>query len=109
MKCSTGSRVPEMLTEISIIHIMTALRIAQTRIQATSPKSITRCRMVHSPSDLFNKGGDSTQSSEAGPSRIPIIRTLEEMRAWRRTARDRKLDVGIVPTVSIASMIMADR
>lgn len=31
---------------------------------------------------------------------IPIIRTLEEMRAWRRSARDRKLDVGIVPTVS---------
>ena len=108
MKCSTGSRVPEMLTEISIIHTMTALRIAQTRIQASS-KSITRFRMVHSPSSLSNKSGNSTQSSEAGPSRIPIIRTLEEMRAWRRTARDRKLDVGIVPTVSIASIIMADR
>jgi len=87
---------------------MTALRIAQTRIQASS-KSIAKFRMVHSTSPLINKGGDLTQSSEAGPSRIPIIRTLEEMRAWRRTARDRKLDVGIVPTVSSAQRIMADR
>jgi hypothetical protein len=95
---STGSRDPEMSTEISIIHIMTALRIAQTRIQA-SLKPILRVRMVHSTSPLNDPGA---QSSEAGPSRIPIIRTLEEMRAWRRTARDRKLDVGIVPTVSSA-------
>jgi hypothetical protein len=43
-----------------------------------------------------------SQASEAGPSRpvIPIIKTLEEIRAWRRSARERKLEVGIVPTVS---------
>jgi hypothetical protein len=97
-----------MSTEISIIHTMTALRIAQTRIQA-SLKPTSRVRMVHSSSSFSAQGGESSQSSEAGPSRIPIIRTLDEMRAWRRTARDRKLDVGIVPTVSSSQMIMADR
>jgi hypothetical protein len=97
-----------MSTEISIIHIMTALRIAQSRIQA-SLKPIPRVRMVHSTSPFLKQGGESSQSSEAGPSRIPIIKTLEEMRAWRRTARHRELDVGIVPTVRIVQMIMADR
>jgi hypothetical protein len=98
-----------MSTEISIIHnrIMTALRIAPSRIQA-SLKPASRLRMVHSSSSFSAQGGQSSQSSEAGPSRIPIIRTLEEIRAWRRTARDRKLDVGIVPTVSPARTIMAD-
>jgi hypothetical protein len=97
-----------MSTEISIIHIMTALRIAQSRIQA-SLKPASRLRMVHSSSPFLKQGRESSQSSEAGPSRIPIIRTLEEMRAWRREARDRKLDVGIVPTVSSSRMIMADK
>jgi hypothetical protein len=96
-----------MSTEISIIHIMTALRIAQSRIQA-SLKPILRIRMVHSTSSFCKQGGASRQSSGAGPSRIPIIRTLEEMRAWRRTARDRKLDVGIVPTVGTPRIAMAD-
>jgi hypothetical protein len=104
---STGSRDPEMSTEISIIHIMTALRIAQTRIQA-SLRPIPRLRMLHSTSPFYNAGDQSGQASEAGPSRIPIIRTLEEMRAWRRTARDRKLDVGIVPTVSSALPVISD-
>lgn len=39
-------------------------------------------------------------SSKSGNGRIPIIRTLEGMRRWRRSAREQKLDVGIVPTVS---------
>jgi hypothetical protein len=65
--------------------------------------------MVHSSSSFSAQRGELSQSSEAGPSRIPIIRTLEEMRAWRREARDRKLDVGIVPTVSSSRMIMADK
>jgi hypothetical protein len=72
-------------------------------------KSTTRVRMVHSSSSFSAQRGELSQSSEAGPSRIPIIRTLEEMRAWRREARDRKLDVGIVPTVSSSRMIMADK
>jgi len=97
-----------MSTEISIIHIMTALRIAHTRIQA-SLKSTPRVKMVHTTPQAYTPAPQSGQSSEAGPSRIPIIRTLEEMRAWRRTARDRKFDVGIVPTVRIVQLIMADR
>jgi len=104
-QCSTGSRDPEMWTEISIVHIMTALRIAQSRIQA-SLKPTSRARMVHMTSQAY---APPVQSSQAGPSRIPIIRTLEEMRAWRRTARERKLDVGIVPTVSPVRVTLADR
>jgi len=97
-----------MSTEISIVHTMTALRIAQSRIQA-SLKPTAKTRMVHTTSNVVNHAEQSSQSSEAGPSRIPIIRTLEEMRTWRRSARDRKLDVGIVPTVSTSRMTMADR
>jgi len=97
-----------MSTEISIVHIMTAIRIAQSRIQA-SLKPASRARMVHMTSKGYAPPAQSSQSSEAGPSRIPIIRTLEEMRTWRRSARDRKLDVGIVPTVSPVRVTMADR
>lgn len=82
---------------------MTALRIAQSRIQA--PLIASRSlKMSHSTPPLF-KPTEWSQSGQAGPSRIPIIKTLEEMRAWRRAARDKKLDVGIVPTVCLLSYI----
>ena len=84
-----------LIRNISTLHIMTTLRLAQTRIQGAL-RATTRARMVHSTAPLFSS---SSQNDEAGPSRIPIIRTLQEMREWRRAARDRKLDVGIVPTV----------
>jgi hypothetical protein len=79
---------------------MTALRISQSRIRISiALKAIPRARMVHATAPLSSQ---SSQAGQAGPSRIPIIRTLEEMRQWRRSARDKKLDVGIVPTVSPA-------
>jgi hypothetical protein len=37
---------------------------------------------------------------EAGGHRIPVIRDLETLRVWRRGARERGDEVGIVPTVS---------
>lgn len=35
------------------------------------------------------------------PQHIPVIRTLAQLRRWRRTARHRGLEVGVVPTVSL--------
>lgn len=35
------------------------------------------------------------------PQHIPVIRTLAQLRRWRRTARQRGLEVGVVPTVSL--------
>jgi hypothetical protein len=32
-------------------------------------------------------------------SRIPVVRSLEELRKWRSKARDNKKSLGIVPTV----------
>jgi hypothetical protein len=61
-------------------------------ISPANPKS----RMVHTSPPVMGQVGEH----QAGPSRIPIIRTLKEMRTWRRSARDRNLEVGIVPTVS---------
>jgi len=59
--------------------------------------------MIHTPPTTVG------QATEAGPSRprIPIIKTLEEIRAWRRSARERKLEVGIVPTVGLAACVWA--
>lgn len=31
---------------------------------------------------------------------IPVIRSLAQLRRWRRMVRDQKLEVGVVPTVS---------
>jgi len=84
-----------LIRNISTLQIMTALRLAQTHIQSSFRSAIS-ARMVHSTAPLY---GSSSQNDKAGPSRIPIIRTLQEMREWRRAARDSKLDVGIVPTV----------
>ncbi|OXG33532.1 pantoate-beta-alanine ligase [Cryptococcus neoformans Bt15] len=33
------------------------------------------------------------------PQHIPVIRTLAQLRRWRRTARQRGLEVGVVPTM----------
>jgi hypothetical protein len=33
--------------------------------------------------------------------RIPVFRTLQELRSWRKRAREMKLEVGVVPTVSV--------
>ncbi|TYJ54398.1 pantoate-beta-alanine ligase [Cryptococcus floricola] len=33
------------------------------------------------------------------PTHIPVIRTLPQLRRWRRAARERGLDVGVVPTM----------
>jgi hypothetical protein len=38
----------------------------------------------------------------ASSSRVPVIKTLAELRAWRREKRDRKQEVGVVPTVRVA-------
>lgn len=34
-----------------------------------------------------------------GRSRIPVLTTVREVRAWRASARDRGLEVGFVPTM----------
>lgn len=38
--------------------------------------------------------------SSAGHRHIPVIRSLGQLRRWRAEARDRGLEVGLVPTVS---------
>jgi len=37
----------------------------------------------------------------SGKPNIPVIRSLGQLRRWRQEARDRKLSVGVVPTVRI--------
>ncbi|KIR54429.1 pantoate-beta-alanine ligase [Cryptococcus gattii Ru294] len=38
-------------------------------------------------------------STSHPPQHIPVIRTLAQLRRWRRTARQRGLEVGVVPTM----------
>lgn len=59
-------------------------------------------RVTRSTGSRSTRAMSTASPAQAGPSRIPIpiIRTLEEMRAWRRFARERGKEVGIVPTVS---------
>lgn len=38
--------------------------------------------------------------SMAHHPRIPVFRTLQELRSWRKKTREMKLEVGVVPTVS---------
>lgn len=45
----------------------------------------------------------------ASSSRVPVIKTLAELRAWRREKRDRKQEVGVVPTVCAVRGRLAGR
>ncbi|ORY25324.1 putative PAN6 Pantoate-beta-alanine ligase [Naematelia encephala] len=38
-------------------------------------------------------------ASSSSQTHIPVIRTLGQLRRWRQNARDRKLDVGVIPTM----------
>ncbi|ODN96448.1 pantoate-beta-alanine ligase [Cryptococcus wingfieldii CBS 7118] len=43
--------------------------------------------------------GPSRAFASQAPTHIPVIRTLPQLRRWRRAARERGLDVGVVPTM----------
>jgi hypothetical protein len=43
---------------------------------------------------------------ETNNGEIPVIRSLTELRAWRRRAREEKKEVGVVPTVSYDLLVM---
>ena len=42
-------------------------------------------------------------SQQTMVGKIPVINTLAELRAWRAVKRERKQEVGVVPTVSYGS------
>lgn len=37
----------------------------------------------------------------SGQARIPVINTLKDLRAWRQDKRDKRQEVGVVPTVGL--------
>jgi len=52
-----------------------------------------------------NMSGGASAGAGGGRGRVPVINTLEELRAWRREKRDRKQEVGVVPTVSLCHIL----
>lgn len=47
-----------------------------------------------------------SSGSTHGPRHVPIIRSVPQLRRWRKEARSRGLEVGLVPTVSITQRII---
>ena len=53
------------------------------------------------PPSLLGPRNPPLDDPMAHHPRIPVFRTLQELRSWRKRARDMKLEVGVVPTVSV--------
>lgn len=44
-------------------------------------------------------------TSSSQPAHIPVIRSLAQLRRWRRMVRDQGLEVGVVPTVCLLILL----
>jgi hypothetical protein len=45
--------------------------------------------------------GTLDRRAMSGQARIPVINTLKDLRAWRQDKRDKRQEVGVVPTVGL--------